>query len=113
MLGLWREKVWETGRRRRYLGLPCPLHFHEDGSATNGCGAKGTRAWGLGEGKVWAVGGNSYGVLGGLGVERILAGGVLLAMRNTGFSIVFSLTPWGGIPSCSSLSSSFSLFHLL
>lgn len=55
LLGLWREKVRETGRWRRYLGLPCPLRFHEDGSATNGCGVKGTRVWGLGEEEIWAV----------------------------------------------------------
>lgn len=50
----------------------------------------------------------------GLGVGRISAGRVLLAMRNTDFSIVFSLTALGVtfLPALS-LSSSFSLLHLL
>ncbi|CAP93010.1 hypothetical protein PCH_Pc16g03400 [Penicillium rubens Wisconsin 54-1255] len=74
------------------------------GDSVHRAGSMARESMGNGEaaplsgGKVWVVGGNSYGVLGGLGVERILAGGVLLAMRNTGFSIVFSPTPWGGIP---------------
>lgn len=46
-----------------------------------------------------------------LGVGRILAGGVLLAMQNTDFSIVFSLTALGvTFLVALSLSSSFSSF---
>ena len=90
VMGIWRVKVRETEMWRRYLGLPCPLRFHEDGSATNGCGVKGTRVWRLGDKKVGVAGGHSYGVLWGTWGWTCSAGGVLLAMRNTDFFTVFS-----------------------